>query len=119
MGWGKLASAAVALCLSGCVTAEPTYTADGKKGHVLSCTPALSGGIIGGIAAASTNWGTCYQKAGELCGERGFVVLERSDERGFSATVTQYGGGANTTANRSMVIQCKSTAPLPDHVAKS
>lgn len=97
-----------AMCalLSGCVSTQETFTASGRKGHVISCP---SGG---GIVGAMTNWGTCLHKAGEICGARGYDVLHRSDEPGFSAAVSQYGGGAGTTNNRMMVVECKS-APAP------
>ena len=39
-----------ALMLAGCVSAQETYTADGGKGHVISCTPAWTGGLVGSIA---------------------------------------------------------------------
>ena len=107
----KRSSAAIVLLLAGCVQAQPTFTADGKKGHVISCSPVGMGGLVGGIAAASTSWGTCYQKAGEICGERGFDVLERSGEQGAVVGFDRYGGGGTTTNNRMMVVQCKGDEP--------
>jgi len=59
------------------------YTQDGRKGHVISCPS--TGGLVGHM----TNWGTCYQRAGELRGTRGYAVLARSDEPGFAAAVNQ------------------------------
>src|SRR6516225_2604940 len=95
-----VAGAALLSLLSGCVSSQETFTADGSKGHVINCTPGWTGGIVGSIANANTNWGTCFQRAGEICGARGYTVLARSDEPGFTAHVSQYGGFANTTNNR-------------------
>lgn len=99
--------------LAGCVSAEPVFTASGQKGHVISCTPGWNGGIVGAIAHAQTSWGTCYQKAGEICGARGFTVLEKVGETGERVTVSRYGGDATTTNNRVMVIQCKGQPEQP------
>lgn len=110
--------ALAALCATGCVSSNETYTASGQKGHVISCTPALATGIVGAIANASTSWGTCYQKAGEICGARGYTVVAKSDEAHFSSVAGAYadrtGGSAGfsaaTSNNRMMMIQCKGTA---------
>jgi hypothetical protein len=107
------------LLATGCVSTNETYTASGQKGHVISCTPGWTGGLVGSIANASTNWGTCYQKAGEICGTKGYIVLTRSDEPTFAAHAAGYGYGdssrvsahygasAATSRNRMMIVQCK------------
>lgn len=72
--------------------------------------------LVGAVANASTNWGACYQKAGEICGARGYAVFARSDEPTFSAHTSAHannpGGAAMysaaTSSNRMMVVQCKS-----------
>jgi hypothetical protein len=93
--------------LSGCVSSAPLYTAAGQKGHVINCTPGWNHGIVGAIANANTAWGDCLKQAGEICGARGYDVLERVGEEGASAVANRYGGSATTTNNRTMVIQCK------------
>jgi hypothetical protein len=35
-----------------------------------------TGGLVGAVANASTSWGQCYQKAGEICGPRGYNILQ-------------------------------------------
>jgi hypothetical protein len=97
----------IALLLGGCVTNEPTYLADGSKGHLISCSPAFSYGLVGSVAAASTNWGTCYQKAGEVCGARGFDILEKSGETGSTFIADRYAAAGGTTQNRMMIVKCK------------
>ena len=88
--------------LAGCgvsASAIPIYTADGKKGYSINC----SGG--------NRNWGLCYQRAGNICKERGYDVLEVTGEAG---TVTSVKSGAamstattTTTHNRIMIVQCQ------------
>lgn len=94
------------LLLEGCVSSQETFSADGSKAMVISCTPAWTGGIVGAIANANTNWGTCMKQAGDTCGPRGYRVLARSDEPGFQAAAGQYGGFANSTNNRMMIVEC-------------
>jgi hypothetical protein len=100
----------IALIFGGCVSSQETFTPSGQKGHVISCP---SQGAFGNM----THWGTCFQRAGEICGARGYTVLTRSDEPGFSAAVGQYGGYAGTTTNRMMIVQCNDgtnvAAPQP------
>jgi hypothetical protein len=90
--------------LTGCVSSTETFTQDGTKGHVIACPS------TGGLVGAMTNWGTCFQKAGEICGANGYTVLQRSDEPGFTMAVGQYGGGASSTANRMMIVRCNPPA---------
>jgi hypothetical protein len=97
---------AASLSSGWCVSSNESYMADGRKGHVINCTPGWTGGIVGAVANASTSWGTCFEKAGELCGAKGYTVLHRSDEPGFAAHVGQYGGHASTTNNRTLIVRC-------------
>jgi hypothetical protein len=103
---------AVAISLAGCVNSQQTYTADGQQGHVISCTPGWTGGIVGAVANASTSWGQCYQKAGEICGAQGYDILQQVGEGGVYGQAAQGGGFVSTTNNRMMVIKCKG-ASLP------
>lgn len=98
---------AVAIPLAGCVASQPTYTADGQQGHVITCTPGWTGGIVGAVANASTSWGQCYQKAGELCGARGYDIVQQVGEGGVYGQGSQGGGFVSTTNNRMMIVKCK------------
>lgn len=94
------------VALSGCAAApKEIFTADGHKGHVIDCSPkmktfgralmAASGPQVMGNAAASmpppqADFSSCLATAGEICGTRGYAVLDRSEERG--ALVVQCNG---------------------------
>ena len=81
--------------LVGCATAKQTYTADGEKGYFIVCS------------GTALNWGSCYDKAGEICGERGYVVLEKSGDQGAMLYGSQHGLYGGSVINRSMIIKCK------------
>jgi hypothetical protein len=76
----------VAVVLVSCATSKEIHTAEGKQGYSIECR--------------AVNWGwvsqsfNCVEKAQELCGERGFDVLERSGE-------------PSTLFTRNMIIQCR------------
>lgn len=83
--------AAILVGLGGCATATQIYTPDGKVGHSITCS------------GAGLTWGNCYEKAGEICGPRGYLVLTGGAEQG----AVMSGAFAGTTMTRNMVIQCK------------
>lgn len=85
----------VAMTLSGCATAVRTYTADGKEGYSITCS------------GLDMNWGTCYEKAGQICGTRGYEVLEKNSDQQSSVAGTQYGLFAKSSFNRNLIIRCK------------
>ena len=85
----------VAALLAGCASSSQTYTSDGRVGYSLNCS------------GTARNWGMCEQKAGELCGARGYDILSTTGDHGLIATA---GGGnffASTTISRTMLIACK------------
>ena len=81
--------------VSGCATSKKTYTSDGKEGYSINCS------------GSALNWGMCYEKAGELCGTKGYEVLEKSGDTGAMVTAGQYGLFGGSVINRSMIIKCK------------
>lgn len=91
-----ISSIAVAVAMiSGCATVKESYSADGKKAYTLNCSGTARG------------WDKCFAAAGEICGTRGYSVLDRNSENTAAA-----GGGkddfyAAKTNERSMLIACK------------
>ena len=50
--------------LAGCTTAKDMYLPDGTRGHHVNCdTPFATGSA------------DCYQKAGEICGAKGYTIV--------------------------------------------
>ena len=81
--------------ISGCATASKTYTADGEQGYNITCS------------GSALNWGMCYEKAGAICGEKGFVILEKSGDQGALVSGNQFGLYGGSVINRNMIIKCK------------
>lgn len=98
--------------ISGCGGAGTyrIYTADGQRGYAVNCS---------GI---NRNWGVCYQKAGSICEELGYEVLEVTGESGTVTDVESNSKGSTakttTTHNRIMVIQCKPPVVPEQNVRK-
>lgn len=82
------------LALTACATAKETYTASGDKGYAIDCS------------GSALNWGMCNQKAGELCGAKGYTVLERTGDQSQMVSANQFGLYATPVVNRSMIVQC-------------
>lgn len=72
-----------ALALAGCGSAKPIMLADGTQGQALRCNGTLS------------DWTVCLQKAGELCGARGYDTIDRRSEVTWDTTT------------RVMVVRCR------------
>lgn len=85
------------LLLAGCASSAPTYTADGRQGHSLNCS------------GTARTWGMCEQKAGEICGAKGYNILTATSDNGMMATASQGSFFATTTVSRTMLIACKSS----------
>jgi hypothetical protein len=95
------------ITLSACATSKEVYLSDGSKGHSISCDGAVQ------------NFGSCLEKAGELCGARGYLVLNQNGESvpfstasgGYTATSLAASGGfqaqSGTIITRRIFVKCK------------
>jgi hypothetical protein len=82
------------LLVAGCaVNASKIYLPSGEEGYNITCY--------------KVTWGHCYEKAGELCGARGYEVIVRSDDKGAAVFANQYFLYGGTTDQKSMLIKCK------------
>jgi hypothetical protein len=84
--------------LGGCSsTTTMTCLPSGETGFAINCSG----------SDASTSWGKCYKRAGEVCGNYGYDVVSKDVDNGATSG-DSIGGifGANVK-NRSMVIRCK------------
>ncbi len=109
----SIAISAVVLTLTGCAITSEQYLADGSKGYGISCN-----GLANSI-------NTCFEKAGQLCGSRGYEVLNRDGSTSQmaiasgSAYVNSAGGYASSSGSsvplitRNIMVKCKDTSANP------
>jgi hypothetical protein len=97
--------AAVAL-VAGCTTSSPTHGPNGKAAHSISC----NGG--------ANSWGSCYEKAGSLCGAAGYdIVMQNGSVTPFgmangyaNAAGGSFSGVGGGLVSRSLLVQCRAPA---------
>lgn len=85
----------VAATLAGCAVASKTYGPDGREAHAINCS------------GSALTWSACMAKAGDICGAKGYEVLDRAGE---GMSVIGAGGGGlfgSSSYNRSMVVSCR------------
>lgn len=61
----KPATALLTLGLTACATSAPIHLPDGSMGHNVNC------------GGAAMNYSHCMAKAGELCGAKGYEIVNR------------------------------------------
>ena len=86
---------AAALALSSCATSKKTFMPDGRVGYTINCS------------GQALSWGDCYQKVGEICGSKGYDILERSGDEGSTVSANQFGLYGGSVMTRSLVAACK------------
>ena len=93
---GKI-SCLLLLCFAvvGCATASQTYLPSGEQGHNITCS------------GTALNWGHCYEKAGEICGARGYDIVDKSGDQGATFAGNRFGLYGGSVIQRSMLIKCK------------
>lgn len=83
------------LLLSGCAVVNPTYLPSGEKGYSINCS------------GTALSWNACYEKAGELCGVKGYEIAAGGSEQGSVVAANQSGLFGGSTMHRSMLIKCR------------
>ncbi|NWG32569.1 MAG: hypothetical protein HXY29_13910 [Rhodocyclaceae bacterium] len=102
-----LATVAFVTALQGCATSKEVFLSDGSKGFNINCGGALM------------NFGHCLEKAGEICGDKGYLVVNQQGEAvpfsiasgGYGANTLSASGGfyaqSGTIVTRNLFIKCK------------
>lgn len=85
----KIAVFAAAALLSGCVVSRPIYTPDGRKSTLIDCS------------GWANSWGGCQERAGSLCGARGYDVADQREETVYIGIYQQ------AKPIRQMTIACR------------
>ena len=95
------------ITLQGCASSREVFLADGTKGHNINCS------------GSGMNYSNCLEKAGEICGTRGYHLLNQQGDavpfsqaiREFSANTQSASVGYLTSSGsivtRNLFIKCK------------
>lgn len=98
---------AFAVLLQGCAASSGVFLADGTKGYNINCSGAF------------LNYAHCLEKAGDICGARGYLVVNQQGDavplsmagEGFGANPQAASGGFyaqfGTIVTRNLFIKCK------------
>jgi len=81
--------------VAGCAVSSQTYLPSGEQGYSIDCS------------GTALTWGKCYEKAGEICGSKGYDIIYQSDQGGAAVAANQYGLYGSSLMKRSMLIKCK------------
>lgn len=85
----------LALTLTGCASSLPTYAPDGGQAHSINCS------------GTARTWGMCYEKAGEICKERGYDIVAGGTDENALLVANNNGAFAGKSNTRSMIVKCK------------
>lgn len=85
--------------LQACATASKTYGPDGREAYSLNCS------------GTARSWGMCLEKAGDICGNRGYTITSAIGDIGnltvANATVQNANLVSGSIMSRSMIVSCK------------
>jgi len=92
----------IVILLSACATSKEIDIAEGQRGYSINCS------------ADHLNWSLCYEKAGQICDEKGFEILDKTGGTGIVIAGVEYGVYEESGLNRSMTIKCRNLQLAPD-----
>lgn len=69
--------------VGGCSIITPIASPNGKTGYAINCT--------------AETISHCYQKAGEMCNEKGYTIIDHKNKS----------NGFFVAADRSLIVECK------------
>jgi hypothetical protein len=84
------------ILITSCAIANKTYLPDGTLGHSISC----DGSAVG--------MNVCFEKAGEICGAKGYKLLNREGQVIYSGVYLREQGVSQFGAfnSKSILIKC-------------
>ncbi len=89
----------LAALVTACATSREVYTSTGELGYSIDCS------------GTGLDWDMCLEKAGKLCREKGFEILQTSSDTGnfsFQQSSGKTRSPSTRLKNRNMIITCDS-----------
>ena len=91
----------IAVGVIACTSASKTYGPSGQEAYSINCS------------GPRHSWDDCYQKAGKVCGARGYEIVERSRDSGTRVSLSD---PSVYDFERVMLVECNSPeAALAPH----
>lgn len=91
------------LLTSGCATSKQISGPNGEVLHSIDCSGYYN------------NIGTCLEKAGKICGSRGYdIIIGGAENHGTGMSAGQFGLFASPMVSREIIIRCKNTRDIQD-----
>lgn len=91
------------LLISGCATSKQISGPNGEVLHSIDCSGYYN------------NIGTCLEKAGKICGSRGYdILIGGAENHGTGMSHGQFGLFAAPIVSREIIIRCKSMGNVHD-----
>jgi hypothetical protein len=88
--------ALTAIHLGGCaVGVKPVYGPDGQQAHAITCS------------ALGRDWSDCFEKAGQICGARGYKVWNQATSESSVISGDQNSIFGGSSESRTLLIGCK------------
>ena len=84
------------LSLTACATSKEIDIAEGQRGYSIDCS------------GDKLNWSLCYQEAGQICGEKGFEIIDKHGGTGIVIAGVRYGVYGESGLHRRLIVQCRS-----------
>ena len=86
----------ITLLLTSCAMSKETYLPDGSVGHSISC----DGSAVG--------MNVCFEKAGEICGSKGYKLVNREGQVIYSGVALPDQGFAQFGAfnTKGILVKC-------------
>ncbi len=87
----------LAALVTACATSREVYTSTGELGYSIDCS------------GTGLDWDMCLEKAGRLCPEQGFEILQTSSDIGyfsFQESSSNASSPGIRLKNRNMIITC-------------
>ncbi|HDT4814128.1 TPA: hypothetical protein QHO54_001087 [Klebsiella aerogenes] len=81
--------------LVGCANSSKTFAPDGREAYSIDCS------------GTARTWGMCLEKAGDLCGAKGYDTFTSTGDKGWIATAQPDFAMAGSTVSRNLLIACK------------
>ena len=96
---GSMRNAVLALTaiqLGACaVVVKPVYGPDGQQAHAIACS------------ALGRDWSDCFEKAGQICGARGYKVWNQSSSQSAVISGSEDSIFGGSSEERTLLIGCK------------